>query len=80
MLTQDQIEQMLESAKPSIIESLKTELKQSISYEMKAECQRQIMAAVHADSTELPEEIADLLTLEFVQIDATERRAIINWA
>lgn len=41
---------------------------------------KEILAAVHTDSTELPEEIADLMTLSFVQISANERRAIVNWA
>lgn len=39
-----------------------------------------VMAAVHADTTELPEELADLVVLSYVQIDATERRAILNFA
>lgn len=39
-----------------------------------------VMAAVLADTTELPEELADLLVLTYVQIDATERRAILNFA
>lgn len=42
MLTQDQIQEMLEAAKPSIIESLKKELSQSIGYEVKEELRRQV--------------------------------------
>lgn len=40
----------------------------------------EIMAAIHADSTELPEEISDLLTLSYVRISDIENRAILNWA
>lgn len=39
-----------------------------------------VMAAVHADTTDLPEEIADLVVLTYAQVGATERRAILNWA
>lgn len=42
MLTQEQINELLESAKPSIIESIKNDLKQSISYEMKQVCAQQV--------------------------------------
>lgn len=39
-----------------------------------------VMAAVHADTTDLPGEIADLVVLSYVQIDDSERRAILNFA
>ena len=39
-----------------------------------------VMVAVHADTTELPEELADLVVLSYVRIDATENRAVLNWA
>lgn len=38
-----------------------------------------IMNAVHLDSTELPSELSDIVMLTYVQIDVTERRAILNW-
>ena len=37
---------------------------------------KEIDAAIFADSTELPEEIADLIRIEYVQL-GDERRAII---
>jgi hypothetical protein len=36
-----------------------------------------IMNAIYADSTELPEEIADLFVLKYVQISPNESRAIL---
>jgi hypothetical protein len=44
MLTQEQVNELLESAKPSIIQSIKDELKQSITYEMKQACAQQVKA------------------------------------
>jgi hypothetical protein len=42
VLTQEQVNELLESAKPSIIQSIKEDLKQSITYEMKQVCARQV--------------------------------------
>lgn len=42
--------------------------------------ENEIRAAIYADSTELPEEIADLLVLSYARISDTENRAILNWA
>lgn len=39
-----------------------------------------VLAAVHADTTELPDDIADLFTLSYVRISDIENRAILNWA
>ena len=36
-----------------------------------------IMSAIYADSTELPEEIADLFVLKYVRISDNEHRAIL---
>lgn len=41
--------------------------------------ENEIRKAIYADSTELPEEIADLLTLTYVRF-GDENRAILNWA
>lgn len=63
MLTQDQINELLESAKPSIIESIKNDLKQTISYEMKQVCAQQVKAATEAWIKEnvIPEITAELV-------------------
>lgn len=45
-MTQEQINELLESAKPSIIEALKKEITAGISYEAKAVVQQEIKEAV----------------------------------
>jgi len=46
MLSPEQIQEMLEAAKPSIIESIKADVKQSISWEVKEQCAKQVRVHV----------------------------------
>lgn len=46
MLTPEQINEMLEAAKPSIIESIKADVKQCITWEVKEQCAKQVRTHV----------------------------------
>lgn len=63
MLSAEQIAEMLEAAKPSIIESIKADVKQSISWEVKETCAKEVRTHVEAWIKEnvLPEVTAALV-------------------
>jgi len=64
MLTPEQINEMLEAAKPSIIESIKADVKQCITWEVKEQCAKQVRNHVEGWITE---NVIPAITAELVE-------------
>lgn len=82
MLSNEQIQEMLEAAKPSIIESIKADVKQCITWEVKEQCAKQVRAHVEGWVTEnvIPEITASLVESKegIVSIGAALGPAIVD--